>query len=197
MNTSHDWAVGVDEQHLGDVRSKPEEFAPTGVLHLVMEVLAYAADEAANTGGISATVTLHSDGSVLVADDGRGTDTRRTEDGLMVRKPVMATPDLRFFAIATAETLQDGYPRRGISVVAALSTWLLHVNRRLDGAWQQRYEQGLPVTALEALVPDGSTGTAVHFLPLPHVPGLPHDAVGLLSGARTPDLELRVLDRRE
>jgi DNA gyrase/topoisomerase IV subunit B len=35
-------------------------------------------------------------------------------------------------------------PRRGISVVAALSEWLVHTNRRRDDAWTQRYEHGIP-----------------------------------------------------
>ena len=56
-----------------------------------------------------------------VADNGRGTDTRYDERGEPVRKPVMATKDLRFFDTAGAELLPDGHPRRGMSVVAALS----------------------------------------------------------------------------
>ncbi len=58
-----------------------------------------------------------------------------------------------------------GHPRRGISVVAALSEWLIHTNRRRDGAWIQRYEHGVPVTDLAAIVGDGTTGTTVHFRP--------------------------------
>lgn len=45
-------------------------------LHLVLEVLAYAADEAEGHGGATSHVTLGADGSISVADDGRGTDTR-------------------------------------------------------------------------------------------------------------------------
>ena len=61
---------------------------------------------------------------------------------------------LRFFDSPGAQLLPDGHPRRGISVVAALSEWLVHANRRQDGAWTQRYEHGIPVT-----------GTTVHFRP--------------------------------
>lgn len=196
VTTTHDWAAGVDLKHVEKVRSKPEEFAPSGVLHLVMEVLAYAADEAESTGGGNATVTLHTDGSVRVADDGRGTDTRRDPDGVVVKKPVMVSPDLRFFDDGTAQTLADGHSRRGISVVAALSSWLVHENRRLDGAWQQRYEHGVPVTDLDPLTPNGSTGIAVHFLPMPSIQQLPKDAAALLHKSSTPDLQVRVLDQR-
>ncbi|MCQ0025549.1 ATP-binding protein [Streptomyces somaliensis DSM 40738] len=164
-NTTHDWASGVDLEHLARIRREPAAFAPGGVRHLVLEVVAYAADEAESNGGGHCAVTLHPDGSVSVADDGRGTDTRRDEHGRIVRKPVMASKDLRFFDRADARPLPDGRPRRGMSVVAALSEWLVHTNRRRDGAWTQRYEHGVPVTGLEPLADDGTTGTLVHFRP--------------------------------
>lgn len=164
-NTTHDWSKSVDADHLAHIRRSPEEFAPGGPWHLVLEVLAYAADEAADRGGGRCVVTVHPEGSVSVADDGRGTDTRRDEHGRAVKKPVMASKDLRFFDAPDAELLPDGHPRRGMSVVAALSEWLVHTNRRLDGAWTQRYEHGIPVTGLETVEPDGTTGTLVHFRP--------------------------------
>ncbi|MFE3584908.1 hypothetical protein [Streptomyces vinaceus] len=52
-----------------------------------------------------------------------------------------------------------------MSVVAALSEWLVHTNRRADGSWVQRYEHGVPVTGLTAVPDDGSTGTTVRFRP--------------------------------
>ncbi|MFF0220538.1 hypothetical protein [Streptomyces vinaceus] len=69
----------------------------------------------------------------------------------------MATKDLRFFDHPEAQLLPDGHPRRGMSVVAALSEWLVHTNRHADGAWVQRYEHGVPVTGLTAVPDDGST----------------------------------------
>jgi DNA gyrase subunit B len=77
----------------------------------------------------------------------------------------MATKDLRFFDLPEAERLPDRHPRRGMSVVAALSEWLIHTNRRLNGSWTQRYEHGIPVTDLESVEADGATGTCVRFLP--------------------------------
>ncbi|GIH22303.1 hypothetical protein Aph01nite_06130 [Acrocarpospora phusangensis] len=140
-------------------------FAPGGVRQLVLEVVAYAADEAECNSGGRCTVTLHLDGSVSVADDGRGTDTRVDDRDQVVKKPVMASKDLRFFDHPEAQVLPDGHPRRGMSVVAALSEWLVHTNRRRNGAWSQRYEHGVPVTGLEPIADDGTTGTIVHFLP--------------------------------
>lgn len=195
-NRTHNWAEGVDLEHLAGVREHADEFAPGGLLHLLFEVLAYAADEAECNSGGRATVTFEQGGSARVADDGRGTDTRRGDDGRFVRKPVMATRDLRFFDEPGAKLLPDGHPRRGMSVVAALSEWLLHENRRPDGAWQQRYERGVPVTDLEPLPSDGTTGTAVHFKAGVEVEGLQADAHVLVAAASTPWLQVDVNDRR-
>ena len=164
-STTHDWACSVDAGHLVEVRQHPTRFAPGGVLHLVLEVIAYAADEAERTAAGRCVVTLHEDASVSVADNGRGTDTRYDETGRPTRKPVMATKDLRYFDLPDAQRLPDGHARRGMSVVAALSQWLVHTNRRHDGAWTQRYEHGVPVTGLLPIRGDDTTGTAVRFLP--------------------------------
>ncbi len=164
-NTTHEWASTVDVDHLSTIRNEPATFAPGGVWHLVLEVVAYAADEAEATGGGRCTVTLDADGSVSVADDGRGTDTRVGAGGRAVKKPIMASRDLRFFDHPDAQMLPDGHPRRGMSVVAALSEWLVHTNRRAGGAWVQRYEHGVPTTGLTPIADDGTTGTVVHFRP--------------------------------
>ncbi|OLZ57951.1 ATP-binding protein [Amycolatopsis keratiniphila subsp. nogabecina] len=180
-NTTHDWAGSVDLDHLARIRRSPGEFAPGGVAHLVLEVLAYAAEEAESTGDGHAVVTAHPDGSISVSDDGRGTATRADGHGGFVKKPVMSTKDLRFFDSPEAQKLPDGHPRRGVSVVAALSDWLVHTNRRRDGSWTQRYERGVPVTDLSPIADDGTTGTTVRFRPgeeigplrLPEVDGWP------------------------
>lgn len=159
--TTHDWSATVDLDHLAEIRRRAAELAPDGT-HLVLEVLAYAAEEAEARGSGRAVVTLRGDGSVSVADDGRGTDTR-PDDGTFVRKPIMATRDVRFFDAAQPPLLSDGVARAGMSVVAALSTRLVHRNRRTNGAWTQTYEHGVPTTGLELVSPDGSTGTTVTF----------------------------------
>jgi DNA gyrase subunit B len=164
--TTHDWACTVDAGHLAEIRRDPAKFAPNGLVHLILEVIAYAADEAESTGKTGrCVITLHDDGSVSVADNGRGTDTRYDEQGRPIKKPVMSTKDLRYFEHPDAQLLPDGHPRRGMSVVAALSRWLVHTNQRHDAAWTQRYEQGIPVTDLISIPNRVITGTTVRFLP--------------------------------
>lgn len=111
-----------------------------------------------------------------------------------MKKPVMATKDLRFFDFPQVEVLPDGHPRRGMSVVAALSEWLAHTNRRLNGAWTQRYENGVPVTDLEPVEVDGTTGTLVHFRPDRSLGWVTVPAAGDLSRLTTawPHLEIQI-----
>jgi topoisomerase IV subunit B len=131
----------------------------------VLEVLAYADDEAQALGRVGvAAVTMHDDGSVTVADDGRGTDTRLDGDGRVVRKPVMATRDVRFFDAVDGPRLPDGLPRQGISTVAALSSHLVHENHRSSGAWSQTYRHGVPDDELRAIDPSATSGPSVTFL---------------------------------
>ncbi|MFD7597995.1 ATP-binding protein [Kitasatospora sp. NPDC059812] len=203
VNTTHDWSSAVDADHLTCIRQNPAEFAPGGPWHLALEVLGYAADEASGNGGGRCVLVLHTDGSLSVRDNGRGTDTRVDEQGRSVKKPVMATKDLRFFDSPQAEVLPDGHPRRGMSVVAALSDWLVHTNRRLNGAWTQRYELGVPITGLEPVEVDGTTGTLVHFKPGTPVGSLTTPTLTTPTAddltrlaATWPQLEVQLDDRR-
>jgi topoisomerase-4 subunit B len=51
-----------------------------------------------------------------------------------------------------------------MSVVSALSRWLIHTNRRENGAWTQRYELGRPASDTVAIESSCETGTTVRFL---------------------------------
>ena len=199
QNTTHDWARTVDAEHLAQVRQAPEVFAAGGTTHLILEVLAYAADEAEWTGTIGrCRVILHADGSVSVADNGRGTDTRPDARDQPVKKPVMATRDLRFFDSPDAQQLPDGRPRRGVSVVAALSPWLVHTNRRRNGGWTQRYEHGIPVTGLLSIPDQDTTGTTVHFLAADSVRSMQAVSPSELRrlAVTWPQLAVEVIDER-
>ncbi|WP_202866124.1 hypothetical protein [Kribbella turkmenica] len=203
VNTTHDWAGTVDHDHLGLIRSEAARYAPGGLRHLVLEVLAYPEDEAESARRRGAcTVTLHADGSIAVDDDGRGTDTRLDEHSQPIRKPIMATQDLRFFADPPSPLLPDGHPRRGMSVVAALSDWLVHTNRRRNGSWTQRYEYGVPVTDLEPIGPTFGqradepapvTGTTVRFHADPAYVAGAVSAADLENFLRFSHLDIRVV----
>lgn len=161
--TTHDWALDVDREHLAAARSCAEALGDEMAIHLVLEVLAHA-DEEAEACGERGAVSVRIDGDwVEVADDGRGTDTRRDVFGRPVRKPVMATRDVRFFDAADPPVLPDGRPRRGMSTVASVSPHLVHENHRREGAWAQTYRFGVPDSELREVPGTGRTGTTVAF----------------------------------
>jgi topoisomerase IV subunit B len=159
------WGHDVDAQHLSAVRRRlGRPGVAGGRRHLILEVLAYADDEAATLGRAGcACVMIHENGTVTISDDGRGTDTRRDSDGGVIRKPVMATVDLRFADVNASPLLSDGLPRRGMSTVAALSSRLVHENHREAEAWSQTYRHGIPDSTITACRPRGRTGTVVTF----------------------------------
>lgn len=100
VSTTHDWsAAEVDVAHLGAIRRDAADGPEAGgLLLLVLGVLAYAAEEAEDRGQRgSCSVTIHADGSISVADDGRGTDTRRDQHGAVIKKPVIASDGSALF----------------------------------------------------------------------------------------------------
>lgn len=162
--TTHDWAVDLDEDHLRSIQKAREDYVSGGRRHLILEILAYANDEAEALGRVGlALVKTSADGAVSVTDNGRGTDIRIDAEGLIVRKAVMSTKDVRFFDSAEAPELPDGLARRGISTVAALSSMLVHESHRASGSWSQRYRHGIPDVDLQRLSPQSRTGTRVAF----------------------------------
>jgi DNA gyrase subunit B len=72
----------------------------------LLEVLAYPSEEAEDLGAGRSLVTFHPDGSVSVTDEGRATVSQVDEQARLSPRPPL---------------LPDGHPRRGLSVVAALT----------------------------------------------------------------------------
>ena len=58
-----------------------------------------------------------------------------------------------------------------MSPVAALSTVLVHENRRGDEGWTQSYRAGVPDAELRRLPDPAASGTTVTFLPNERVTG--------------------------
>lgn len=96
MSSTHDWSVPANIDHILAIQKDVRQFSEGGITHLVLEVIAYAVDEAIAGTTDQVRVTLHLDGSICVADNGRGTEVREVAGRQMV-KPIMATPDLRSF----------------------------------------------------------------------------------------------------
>ena len=149
-NTTHDWAADPqDVAHVSYIRAAPDRFVGAldadGVVHLLLEVLAYAQDEAIAGGAKRARIECFGD-RFVVSDDGRGTQlVRHPDTGALLVKPIMASADLRCFGRDDAPLLASGAKRNGISVVNALSSTLTHSSLRQGSiAWVQQYERGIP-----------------------------------------------------
>ena len=171
VHNYNDEAIQVLEG-LDAVRKRPGMYIGstdgTGLHHLVWEIVDNAVDEALSGFGDRIDVTINKDGSLTVADHGRG---------MPVGKHAMGIPTVEvIFTIlhAGGKFGQGGYKTSGglhgvgSSVVNALSSWL-EVEITRDGTvYKQRFENGgKPATGLEKMgtAPKSKSGTKVTFMP--------------------------------
>ena len=155
------------------VRKRPSMYigstGPAGLHHLVTELVDNCIDEIGAGYGTQINVQLHTDGSVTVADDGRGipVDMHATA-GVSALEVVMTTlhaggkfDGREQVGYQTA----GGLHGVGASCVNALSEWL-HVQVQQDGAiYEQRYARGIPQTSVEKTGNSNKTGTRTTFMP--------------------------------
>ena len=159
-------------QYLSDlehVRERPAMYiADTGVSglhHLVYEVVDNSVDEAMAGYATEISVTINSDGSVTVEDNGRGI-------------PVETHPDLGFSTLQGVMTVlkfggkfdkrayrhSSGLHGVGVTVVNCLSEWC-EVEVRRDGyLYQQEYERGVPTGEVRCIGRTDRRGTKTCLL---------------------------------
>jgi len=143
-----------------------------GLHHLAYEVLDNSIDEAMAGACQNVRVTLHSDGSVSVEDDGRGIPVGpKVVDGVEMSALEVCLTRLGAGAKfdRTSYKVSGGLHGVGVSVVNALSEWLRATVRRDGQIWTMSFERGRTVRRLESLGPADGTGTLVHFKPDPEI----------------------------
>ena len=155
------------------VRKRPSMYigstGPAGLHHLVTELVDNSIDELGAGYGTKIEITLHSDGSVTVFDDGRGIPVgKHAKTGLSALEVVMTTlhaggkfDGREQVGYQTA----GGLHGVGASCVNALSEWLRVQVQQNGGTYEQRYARGIPKTRVKKVGPSKKTGTRTTFMP--------------------------------
>lgn len=138
-----------------------------GLHHLVKELVDNAIDEAMGGYCNHIEVTVHCDNSVTVTDNGRGIPVDMHEkmhkSALEVALTVLHAGG-KFGG--SGYKVSGGLHGVGLSVVNALSTWLIAEVKRDGKLYYQEYSYGEPKAPVKAIkdIPEGESGTSITFL---------------------------------
>ena len=154
------------------VRKRPSMYigstGPTGLHHLIKELVDNSIDEISAGFGSQIEVIIHADGSATVRDEGRGIPVGQHASGVSALQVVMTTLHAggKFDGRASAGyKTAGGLHGVGASIVNALSEWV-HVQVRQGGkVHQQKYARGIPLTDVEVVGVSKKTGTTTTFMP--------------------------------
>ena len=175
-NYEVDGEYGADQiqilEGLEAVRKRPGMYIGStslrGLHHLVYEIVDNSVDEALAGYCDTIEVTINSDNSVTVVDNGRGIPV-----GINHKAGIPAVEVVFTILHAGGKFGGGGYKVSGglhgvgASVVNALSNWLEVKIYQGGKVYMQRYEKGKVVKKLEVIdsCPEDKTGTTVTFMP--------------------------------
>ena len=141
-----------------------------GLHHLIYEIVDNSVDEFMGGYCSSVSITIQSDGSVLVEDNGRGIPVdKHATTGMTALETVMTTLHAGGKFGGKAYAVSGGLHGVGASVVNALSQWVKVAVTRDNKIFKQEYSRGITQSEMTSEqntneVKD-STGTAIEFMP--------------------------------
>jgi DNA gyrase subunit B len=135
-----------------------------GLHHLVWEVVDNSIDEAMAGHATTISVTIRTDGTVVVQDDGRGVPVGKHSTGKDALEVVHTVLHAGGKFGGGGYKVSGGLHGVGVSVVNALSEWLRVESARDGNVWSQEYARGKPTTSVKKEGPSGGRrGTTTRF----------------------------------
>ena len=153
---------------LEPVRKRPGMYigstGPRGLHHLVYEVVDNSVDEA--LAGICDTINIiiYEDNSVSVEDNGSGIPVEtHPQTGKSTVETVLTILHAGGKFNNSAYKVSGGLHGVGVSVVNALSEWLVAKVKRAGKEYRQSFARGIATSELECIGDAVGTGTTIHF----------------------------------
>jgi len=157
---------------LEGVRKRPAMYigntSTEGLHHLVYEVIDNSVDEALAGFCTKIEVTIHTEGSVTVIDNGRGIPTGPHPGDTKNRTAAeIALTELHAGGKFEGKSykISGGLHGVGVSCVNALSEWLDLEIKQGGNVFEQHYDRGVPAAPLEKVGTTNRRGTKITFKP--------------------------------